>query len=336
MRILLFGAFGNKNFGDDLCLAALVHQLRKIQPDCDLTVSPMRSESINQNLAGDITVLNRNILDNPAEINQYDMLALGPGGIFEWPHEPFIHADWCRDITIPIVLMAVGVWPHRAYQPLFEKAAFLGARDHASYQNCKLMGGGDQVSLMPDPALASDYLEHASAQDAVYDIGFCLRQWLPMAYEQDRLLAECRELASVESLFVAFEGGVCEGASALNDDALGYEVSPEGRHVPYDLSLDSYLREIGQCNRLLAMRYHGCILGLRCGVPTAGISYLPKVSALFELLNMQSFCTAPADFTAEWFRTRPWDEFAEQAASGLAAVQKTYAESMERLVALIS
>ena len=50
MRILLFGAYGNGNFGDDLCLAAVVHQLQQTLPDCQLTVSPFRPGQVNDAL----------------------------------------------------------------------------------------------------------------------------------------------------------------------------------------------------------------------------------------------------------------------------------------------
>ncbi|MGB5732881.1 MAG: glycosyltransferase, partial [Thiohalocapsa sp.] len=80
------------------------------------------------------------------------------------------------------------------------------------------------------------------------------------------------------------------------------------RHIsqPFETSdLMSIPAGIAACDALFGMRYHACLLALRLGVPTVGIAYDPKVSALFDQAGIPELALemgAPEDLVLRTLR----------------------------------
>ena len=56
---------------------------------------------------------------------------------------------------------------------------------------------------------------------------------------------------------------------------------------------------LSRCDLFLGMRYHACLLALRAGVPTVGLSYQPKVTSLLRMVDMDHLAIPLSEATAE-------------------------------------
>ncbi len=173
-----------------------------------------------------------------------------------------------------------------AARTLNDCADVITLRDEESAEELKNLGvDKPRVLLAADPALAGA----SAAGEREKAVGFALRSWEGFwSHVPDFGLAAryAWETYRLRPVFLCLAPGDREAARSVCE-AL--------EDVPVSVSVDS--RRVGRMSLVISMRLHGLVFALRDGVPAAGVSYDPKVSAFCRQAGLP--CLSLADAEAE-------------------------------------
>lgn len=315
MKVLLIGAAGWSNLGDDLIAASLQRWLQSYGATVSVAGGPRASSivSISNRLSGSF----RDRLQLLRAILSSDAVVIGGGGLLDdrLPgfYRPFTRvARVCRLLRKPYIFAGIGVGPVRhessrvAYRDACGGAAAVFVRDRESADRLRECGVERPVEVVSDPVLW-----HTVAPDEAdrVDVAINLRTWEPI--DEDKGI-QLDSDAIVEVVAEAVGPLIAEGArislfsmSALPDDddanvldrlreRLGLEldalVEPEAKTVR---SL------IAGASVVLSMRLHGCLLAASLGRPVVGLAYDPKIAQQGRALGFGVAQLAPGLQAAE-------------------------------------
>ncbi len=232
---------------------------------------------------------------------------------------------------IPVITYDVGVGPLRTgdgrlmTRAVFDLAAANTVRDTGSAALLQDWGlPADAVRVSGDPAIGVDLpeVDPAAVAPAVSGevagaveigsggpvLGVSVRQW-----EVDDPAAWNRALAAAvdahldrtggRAVFVACHRGVAwpltDDAAAANDVIGAMAHADRATVVAADTPWSERAALLGRCDAVLAMRYHAALFAMRAGVPTVGLSYDPKVGALFADWGLPDRCLELSEAAAD-------------------------------------
>lgn len=246
-------------------------------------------------------------------------LAPGGGGLpFYFAYPVLATALGC-----PIALFALGVGPlttedgRRMVRAAFELATTSSVRDPESLALVQRIGleDGRLPHLAADPAVllepADDSEVRATLQTLQIAPGeplavVALRHWEvagdPFIWED--AVAEALSLYQRESAAtILFLPAQVRPGSALENDLEAalrvrrqLEQPDRTRILERPPSPRMAAGLLSRCEIVVAMRYHAALLALVAGVPTVGLAYDPKVSALFAEADLGGFALPPGEW----------------------------------------
>ncbi len=295
MRVVISGYYGFDNLGDEAVLAAMLDALRVRIPGAEFTVlsgNPPKTSQVHR-------------VHSVARTSLRAIRALGEAGLFLSGGGSLI-----QDVTSArsavyylgilglataraqrTMVYAQGVgplrrgWVRRLTGGVFERADLLTVRDADSQSLLTELGVRKPIHVVADPAFALNPSPQERAEEILQDIprprlGVALRAWGDMAY-LDVLLPELRTFCDrtrttvvVLAFHPARDLPVCRRAASVLRG-----------HVITDLPPHEMMAVIGALDLLVGMRLHALISALAMGVPLVGLSYDPKVDALFRRLE---------------------------------------------------
>ena len=277
---VICGAYGMDNAGDDAVLAAIIAALRKIDRDMPLTVMARKPAATAKRFG----VAAVHPLDFPKWLRAMGRARLfisGGGTLLQDVTSRrslqfyLLAIRMAKKRRCAVQLYGCGIGPLRREASRKQTADTLNAcadvitvRDGESAALLEEIGVKKPLILTAaDPALSLG----AVPGERERCVGFALRDWpgfwshVPdfaaaarYAYEKYRLRPVLLCLAPEDR---AAARSVC---AALGD-------------VPVSVSVDP--RRVGRMSLIVSMRLHGLVFALRSGIPAAGVSYDPKVSA---------------------------------------------------------
>lgn len=294
--VVICGAYGMDNAGDDAVLAAIIAQLRQIDGDMPITVMARRPGSTAKRF-GIAAVHPFNVPGWLRAMGRARLFISGGGTLLQ-------DATSCRSLWFylfairmakkrrcAVQLYGCGIGPlknevsrERTADTLNACADVITVRDGDSAALLEEIGVKRPLVLpAADPVLSMP----AASGEREKSVGFALRDWpgfwrhVPdfaaaarYAYETYRLKPVLLCLAPGDRLAAR---SVC---AALED-------------VPVSVSVDS--RRVGRMSLVVSMRLHGLVFALRDGTPAAGVSYDPKVSAFCRETGLPFIDLADAD-----------------------------------------
>jgi len=349
--VVICGAYGRGNAGDDAILDAIVGEMRSIDPDMPVTViskdpksTRLRSRvrSVSQmNLPGWLGAMKRAQL----YIN-------GGGSLIQdvtsrrslWFYLMNIRAaKWagCK-----VQMYGCGIGPvnrgnHRklAAKVLNRNVDVITLREPDSLAELKSMGVTvPEIKLTADPALTLSPAPEEKTDSVLLRAGipprgryicFALRPW-PGFQENAHLFGEAARYAwehyGLTPVFTAVEKG--------QDPAAARQAAQALEDVPHYFLDDAgtagtIIGALSRMELVVSMRLHALIFAAGQGIPLAGVVYDPKVSAFLRYIGQENF-TDLKDLTAENLRAMI-DRAAAQAgdkAAQAAAVRRL--QAMER------
>ena len=296
--ILICGAYGMHNAGDDAVLAAIRAALRRLDETAPVTVIARGGKKTGR--AAAMAGINR--LNAPRwlwAMGRAKLFILGGGSLLQdvtsrrslWYY--LIMLRCAKAMGCAAMLYGVGAGPilrekerQRAGAILNACADVIVVRDGDSLKTLADWGVTEpRVLLGADPALSLP----ASSGERERKAGFVLRGW-------PGFWAHVPEFAqAVRYVYERYKLPPVFFCLAPEDRQAVKSVCVELDGVPYTVSADP--RRVGRMAAVLSMRLHGLVFALRDGVPAAGVSYDPKVDAFCKEAGFPM--VALEDVTAE-------------------------------------
>lgn len=315
--VVICGAYGMENAGDDAVLAAVVADLRRIDADMPVTVIARRPERTAR-VHGVATVHPLRVFRWLAAMRRARLFLSGGGTLLQ--DVTSRRSLWYYLFTIrmakrcgcAVQLYGCGVGPLSRRTSRDGTARVLNAcadlvtvRDGASAKLLRSIGvTAPRILLAADPALS--LASPGGEREA--RIGLALRDWPGFWRHVPDFAAAARHAYETYRLAPVF---FC---LAPEDKQAARSVMAELSDIPCSVSIDA--RRIGRMSAVLSMRLHGLVFALRDGTAAAGVSYDPKVSAFCGEAGLP--CLALDAVTADGLR-RLIDEAVHLNAESLSA-----------------
>lgn len=310
-RILLFGAYGNGNLGDE-CQPDAVYEavVGNCPSDVSIEMIACSWERIRPPTLKHVGIAPyQEILDCRA-LQEYDFLLIGGGGLLGVPHYPLSSLPWVkglRSIGVPYGLLGVGASrqefaePKRAesYKLLLEGAAFVTARDADTLAAFR--------SIRPDTTYLPDPCSY-SAESRARRVGQGEKQRIAFVPKLPSDLDEQGTLRSFIDLQRRCDEMGIPTEAFFFEPALDRGVAEHFRNPTFVQTREEYIEGISRCSIVLSMRYHGVLLALISDVSCWGFGPR-KLQQLFELAGIDRFAaTAKPDIDLQPFDPDTWQK----------------------------
>jgi len=322
--VVICGAYGRGNAGDDAILEAILEEMRSIDPDMPVTVISKDPKATR--LAYRVQAVSRMNLPGWLKAMRRARLYINGGGSLIqdvtsrrslWFYLMNIRAAKRAGCRVQMYGCGIGPVTRENHRKLAAKALnrnvdAITLREPDSLEELKSMGvTGPEVKLTADPALTLRPAPEEKTDSVLLRAGvpprgeryicFALRLWPGFREKAAVFGAGARyawERHGLTPVFTAVEKGQDPAAARLAAQAL------EG--VPHYFLDDAGAAGtiIGALSRMevvVSMRLHALIFAAGQGIPLAGVVYDPKVSAFLRYIGQGNF-TDLADLTEEKLR----------------------------------
>lgn len=319
--VLICGAYGMKNAGDDAVLRAIIAALREFDGSLPIRVMARKPRETAKTF-GVEAAHPLDVLRWLGYMKRSKLFISGGGSLLQdvtsqrslWYYLAAMALAKKRGCAV--MLYGCGIGPvqseknrERCVRVLNECADVICLRDAASAQSLAAWGVTGEILVTADPAFRGK----SAGGEREKCIGFALRGWEGFWYRVPYFAAAARHAWERYGLTPVF---VC---MAPEDIRAAKSVMAALGDVPCRMMSDS--KGLGRMSVVLSMRLHGLIFALTGGASPVGVSYDPKVSAFCEENGL------------------PWESLAaatEESLCGLidravASDPELLAESLERL-----
>lgn len=308
--ILICGAYGMGNAGDEAILDAIVGEMRELSPDARITVMSRDPGEASARLG----VHAIHTLDVPAFLRACRSSALyinGGGSLIQdvtsrrslWYYLFTLRAAKRRGCRVMMYGCGIGpvLYPRDAARTRRTLNGFVDAitlREPDSLEELRRFGvTAPEMTLASDPALrlspASDAEVDALLRESGADPGgryvcFALRRWPGFNEKAEAFARTARALYTERGLTPLFlsvnhrnDGDAAERVRAL----LG---GTPCCSLPGPLPAPLAIGVMGRMSLVISMRLHGLVFAASRGVPLVGVSYDPKVSSFLRCVGAES------------------------------------------------
>ena len=344
--VVICGAYGRGNAGDDAILEAILGEMRSIDPDMPVTV--ISKDPRSTRLAYRVRSVSR--MDLPGWLGAMGRSKLyinGGGSLIQdvtsrrslWFYLMNIRA--AKRAGCKVQMYGCGIGPvtrgnHRklAAKVLNRNVDVITLREPDSLEELKSMGvDKPEIKLTADPALTLSPAAEEKTDSVLLRAGipphgrylcFALRPW-PGFQEKAPLFGAAARYAweryGLTPVFTAVEKGQDPGAARLAAQSLDgvphYFLDDAG-------TAGTIIGSLSRMEAVVSMRLHALIFAAGQGIPLAGVVYDPKVSSFLRYIGQENF-TDLEDLTEESLKAMI-DRAAAQAGD-----KQTQAEAVRKL-----
>lgn len=298
--VVICGAYGLENAGDDAVLAAILQNLRRLDKALPITVMARKPASVARQF-GVTAVHPLNLFRWLSAMRRSTLLISGGGSLLQdvtsrrslWYYLGAIAL--AKKMGCSVQLYGCGIGPLLRERSKTRTAKVLNAcadaitlRDEDSLHALKTLGvTAPRILLAADPAIRLD----TPAGERERSFGIVVRPWPDFWAHVPDFAAAARHVWKryrLPAVVICLSPEDRVAARSLC-------AALEAEDVPCSISL--HPRRVGRMSLVLSMRLHGLVFALRDGAPAAGVSYDPKVSAFCREAGLP--CMNLADTTAE-------------------------------------
>lgn len=308
--VLICGAYGMGNAGDEAILDAIISEMRSIDPDMPICVLSRTPEKT----AAKHSVQSLHTFDLPAilrEMRRKKLYINGGGSLIQdvtssrslWYYLYTLvaaHHRGCR-----VLMYGCGVGPvnrprnrRLAGRIMQRHVDIITLREEHSLSELLSMGvTRPRIIVASDPALSLSPAGEDETDEFMASLGldknerylcFCLRAW-PGYREKAEEFAAAADYAAekygLRPLFLSVNHIKDGQASRLAADA----TRAPALCVQESMSTSLVVGLISRMRAVVAMRLHALIFASGVGVPVAGVSYDPKVAAFMDYIGLENY-----------------------------------------------
>ncbi|MBQ8587494.1 MAG: polysaccharide pyruvyl transferase CsaB [Oscillospiraceae bacterium] len=308
--VVICGAYGRGNCGDNAILNAIVQQLRQVDPDLPITALSRKPAQTKQ-IAGVNAVYTFHIFRIGRLLRKSQLYISGGGTLMQDATSTRSLLYYLYSIRqaakngCKVMLYGCGVGPisrgknrKRTATTLNRYAHKISVRDEYSLDFLKeLQVTKPEISLTADPALLMEaptggpmqtYLRSSGIAPEKRYIMFALRPWEGFREKIQDFADACNyayETYGLTPLLYAMEPRRDEAANAAVAEKLRcpFVQLSAGRDGRQALAL------VKQMEAVVSMRLHSLIFAAGQGVPVVGVVYDPKVSGFLDYLGQKLY-----------------------------------------------
>ncbi|PJK16889.1 polysaccharide pyruvyl transferase CsaB [Chryseomicrobium excrementi] len=299
LKLVLSGYYGFDNVGDEAILYAIIHALRKEQPDVDITV--LSNQPTKTAKTYKVNAVNRWKLQEVHEvIKNADGLISGGGSLLQdqtsWKTIPYYLAvmGMAKASGTPFFVYAQGMGPVRQPQNklmmkwVLKHASLVAVRDQDSKNLLTKLGIKKDISIVPDPVLGinpSGFTNLFKVKKVKKVIAVSVRDWANSKAFMPKLAEALDRLAAENNTIVLVP------MHGKHDDETSQELRSKMKnqnfvHIsPYDASIENKMAVIRDADLLIGMRLHALIFAAAGNTPFIALSYDPKIDAFAQLAD---------------------------------------------------
>jgi polysaccharide pyruvyl transferase CsaB len=315
-RIVIHGFYGAGNLGDEAILSAILSQISVLDNVKPVIVSnnPAETQRIHQVSS----VNHHNAIAGYMNMLRANVYILGGGGLIkDYGESSRSIESWLHPLAkaqrfgITTILWSVGVENLRfskskeLVRRVLNKANAITVRDPSSKTRLEEVGIQNQITVTADPAilLGAKFGKNRSISKNPRAI-VCLRHWNKggvnmldrhadenlinsLAYVLDFMIKHL----NTEIEFLPFRTISPDDDREVAKMVVSRMTSREHiichSRVP---SIDEAINILSKADILIGMRLHSVILATSLGIPSIGLSYMPKVRDYMNYIDQESFC----------------------------------------------
>jgi ADP-heptose:LPS heptosyltransferase len=277
--ILFYGAYGNGNLGDILMPRFIAAD---IESRFDVSVffySDLNIDDYDADEGRKLHPFPRSVpgFFNGVVTSVFDGIAIGGGGLLEWPHDPIWDPDWPHLLQSPFAIVGCGAANplDPRLENLVSMARVVTGRDQASVESLRRQN--PSAFYCPDPLLSLLNIPRAPNGLERRGIAYVVRAPASPAH---RAIAEC---LTKDDAVISF---------SVTDDWRLLGIFPSMQFVS---DLDAFLKLIDRKELVVAERYHGVICALHAGLPVQGLVRKDhneqKIRQLFQYMGAEASCS---------------------------------------------
>ena len=309
--VLICGAYGHGNAGDEAILEAIVRQMREIDPDMPVTVlTRTPEETARRN--GVCALHTFDFLRFLRVMRRSKLFLCGGGSLIQdvtssrslWYYLFTLFA--AKKLGCRVLMYGCGIGPvlrgfdrRLARRVLNKSVDVITLREENSLQELKNFGVTQpEILVASDPALtlpaaAPEAVEAALAELGVGKdekcIGVCVRRWPGFLEKAPAFAAAARHAWEAYGLTPVFlsinhrsDGEAAERVAALLGEGVPCHILRDPMPTPLTIGI------LSRMDVVLSMRLHGLIFAAAAGVPLVGVSYDPKVTAFLDYAGQKN------------------------------------------------
>ena len=308
--ILICGAYGRGNAGDDAILEAIVREMRQLDPDLPLWVLSRRPKETRLTYRVN-AIYTFNVPRFLRRMGRIRLYINGGGSLMQDATSRrslwfYLFTIWAAKIRgNPVIMYGCGIGPIQypsnrrlCAKVLQKRVDVITLRDtHSKTEledmgitNPKIILAADPTVILPaaDPATVDGLLETAKLDPTGNYIGFTLRPWAGFESKVD-IFAQAADYAyekhGLTPVFLPIERRLDLPAAQLVAQRM------KAPHYLLD-ETGSSAHTIGLFARMkvvVSMRLHALVFAAGQGVPLAGVVYDPKVSSFLHYIGQDLY-----------------------------------------------
>jgi polysaccharide pyruvyl transferase WcaK-like protein len=329
-RVVIIGAAGFTNLGDDAILTAMLAELRASLPGAHFTVAGGLPHELL--VADDVSPIPLDTGRVDAALASADLAIIGGGGfLYDYdgilsPHDllrgdatfmyPYFRGALCASArNVPLYFYGLGaeslVTPvgRALTRDVLSLADAITVRDGLALQELRRAGISGPVEVTADPAVRLEPpSERWPGRPAGRVVGFAPRLWLRFSggwthAAEERFDRYCDWLAdAADHAWDAWQATpVFLASQRYNDDDLDAgkrivaRMRNSDRAVVVDAveSVGSYHALLASLDALVSSRLHPMILAASAGVPSVGVVVSAKIVAFLSRLGLEQLAVSP-------------------------------------------
>lgn len=313
--VVICGAYGRGNAGDDAILQAILRELKSLDPDLPVTVLSKNPKETR--LQFRVRALSRvSVLRWCRAMHHASLYINGGGSLIQdvtsrrslWFY--LFNIFMAKKLGCPVQMYGCGIGPvtrvrheHISAAVLNRNVDLITLREPDSLEELQRMGvTKPEIRLTADPALILPPANDAEIDSILLRAGipvdgaylcFTLRLW-PGFESACPVIARCAEYAYARygliPLFAAIE---------THQDPVAARMVTDKLHCPYYLldnpgSAGTMIGMLSRMQAVVSMRLHALIFAAGQGVPLVGLVYDPKVSSFLRYIGQEDFADLDA------------------------------------------
>jgi polysaccharide pyruvyl transferase CsaB len=308
--VLICGAYGKGNAGDDAILRAIVNEMRSIDRDMPLTVMSRRPRMTELDYRAD-SIFTFNIQKMHALLRRAALYINGGGSLIQnvtsnrslYFYLYTLRA--ARKRGAGVMMYGCGIGPvvtdakrRLAANVLNRDVDVITLREDDSRDELSRMGvTAPRIAMAADPALTLDPASDAAVDAAFNAAGIpphgdylclCVRNWKNFAAAVPAIAKAAdyaKEKLGLDIVLLPIEMPADESAG----DALAAAMNSTPYIFRRRFDTETTIGIIARMHGVLSMRLHALVFAARMGVPSAGIVYDQKVDGFMRYMRTELF-----------------------------------------------
>ena len=291
LKIAVSGYYGFNNFGDEAILKTLVQELKLYSTE--ITVFS-KSPALTSSRLGVSAVYTFDFFNIFRTLKSVDVLISGGGSLLQDSTSLKSLFYYLGVILVAlffrkkVVIFAQGIGPINNFLGRFltkfiiRNCSYITVRDEKSL--FRVRGWGAKADLVNDPVWSIKLPDYSP----VGRVGVQLRAWRSLSPKFLFSLARCvaSDFSDKEIYIYSFQDSLDLEVCKRFESNLKLANPAISTRIVSEASIDEIVESFSHLDYLIGMRYHACLLALKYGIKTLGLSYDEKVEKLAKRFDI--------------------------------------------------